>query len=261
MEVEERWFYPRWKRGVSSDGPDKRPLAEPYTYDQNPENGPEGWSKLDHQWKICNHGKLQSPIDLTRGRVSRVHDEAWKIHHKPAETVIMSRGHDIMVSWKGDAGKMMIDHTEFKLVQCHWHSPSEHTINRTRYDMELHMVHTSAQSQTAVIAVLYKLGRPNEFLTTLQNEIKTVGKEEKKLGIVDPRTIGFHTDKFYRYVGSLTAPPCTEGVIWTVVKKVNTVSMEQLAALREAVDDGFERNSRPVQDTNGRSVWLYETNV
>lgn len=73
-------------------------VAEPYTYDQNPENGPEGWSKLDHQWKICNHGKLQSPIDLTRGRVSRVHDEAWKIHHKPAVAVIMSRGHDIMVT-------------------------------------------------------------------------------------------------------------------------------------------------------------------
>ncbi|KAF8096133.1 hypothetical protein N665_0317s0039 [Sinapis alba] len=233
----------------------------PYTYDQNPDNGPKGWSKLDDQWKTCNNGKIQSPIDLTNARVSRAHDETWKTHHKPAEALIMSRGHDIMVSWNGDAGKMMIHHTEFKLVQCHWHSPSEHTVNGTRYDMELHMVHTSAEGQTAVIAVLYKLGRPNEFLTTLQNEIKTVGKEEKKIGIVDPRTIGFHTDKFYRYVGSLTSPPCTEGVIWTVVKRVNTVSMEQLAALRDAVDDGFERNSRPIQDTNGRSVWLYETNV
>lgn len=69
----------------------------PYTYDQNPDNGPKGWSKLDHQWKTCNNGKLQSPIDLTNARGSRVHSEAWKIHHKPAEAVIMSRRHDIMV--------------------------------------------------------------------------------------------------------------------------------------------------------------------
>ncbi|XP_033133962.1 alpha carbonic anhydrase 4-like [Brassica rapa] len=127
--------------------------------------------------------------------------------------------------------------------------------------MELHMVHTSAGGKTAVIGVLYKLGKPNEFLTRLLDGIKTVGKEERDLGIVDPRTIRFQTKKFYRYIGSLTVPPCTEGVIWTVVKRVNTISMEQIAALRSAVDDGYETNSRPVQERNGRSVWFYDPNV
>ncbi|KAG2318491.1 hypothetical protein Bca52824_011704 [Brassica carinata] len=182
--------------------------------------------------------------------------------YKPAPAVIVNRGHDVMVSWKGDAGKITIRRTEYKLVQCHWHSPSEHTINGTRYDMELHMVHTSAGGKIAVIGVLYKLGKPNEFLTRLLDGIKAVGKEEKDLGIVDPRTIKFQTKKFYRYIGSLTVPPCTEGVIWTVVKRVNTISMEQITALRSAVDDGYETNSRPVQekmeDRYGSTIQMFE---
>ncbi|CAG7898066.1 unnamed protein product [Brassica rapa] len=233
----------------------------PFTYERNPEKGPEGWGKINPHWKTCNTGKFQSPIDLTNARVSIIRDEAWRRQYKPAPAVIVNRGHDVMVSWKGDAGKITIRRTEYKLVQCHWHSPSEHTVNGTRYDMELHMVHTSAGGKTAVIGVLYKLGKPNEFLTRLLDGIKTVGKEERDLGIVDPRTIRFQTKKFYRYIGSLTVPPCTEGVIWTVVKRVNTISMEQIAALRSAVDDGYETNSRPVQERNGRSVWFYDPNV
>ncbi|ESQ29070.1 hypothetical protein EUTSA_v10023909mg [Eutrema salsugineum] len=232
-----------------------------FTYEQNPDKGPEGWSNVNPHWKVCSTGKFQSPIDLTNQRVSLLHDQAWKIEYKPAPAVILNRGHDIMVSWKGDAGKITIRDTEFKLVQCHWHSPSEHTINGTRYDMELHMVHTSAQGKTAVIGVLYRLGEPNEFLTKLLNGIKTVEKEEKNLGIVDPRTIRVENEKFYRYIGSLTVPPCTEGVIWTVVERVNTISKEQIAALRNAVDDGYETNSRPVQDLHGRLVWFYDPNV
>ncbi|CAN6818654.1 unnamed protein product [Brassica oleracea] len=232
-----------------------------FTYEKNPEKGPEGWGKINPHWKTCNIGKFQSPIDLTNTRVSIIRDEAWRRQYKPAPAVIVNRGHDVMVSWKGDAGKITIRRTEYKLVQCHWHSPSEHTVNGTRYDMELHMVHTSAGGKTVVIGVLYKLGKPNEFLTRLLDGIKTVGKEERDLGIVDPRTIRFQTKKFYRYIGSLTVPPCTEGVIWTVVKRVNTISMEQIAALRSAVDDGYETNSRPVQERNGRSVWFYDPNV
>ncbi|KAL1205343.1 Alpha carbonic anhydrase 4 [Cardamine amara subsp. amara] len=231
-----------------------------YTYKQKTDNGPAEWGKINPDWKVCNTGKIQSPIDLTNERVSLIHDQAWKREYKPAPAVIINRGHDIMASWKEDAGKMTIHQTDYKLVQCHWHSPSEHTINGTSYDLELHMVHTSAEGKTAVIGVLYKLGEPDEFLTKLLNGIKEVKKNEINVGLVDPRDIRFHT-KIYRYIGSLTAPPCTEGVIWNIVKRVNTVSMEQIAALKEAVDDGFETNARPVQDRHGRTVWFYDQNA
>ncbi|XP_010434246.1 PREDICTED: alpha carbonic anhydrase 4-like [Camelina sativa] len=230
-----------------------------YTYEQKTDKGPEGWGKINPDWKVCNTGKFQSPIDLTNERVSLVYDQAWKLDYKPAPAVIVNRGHDIMVSWKGDAGKVTIHQTDYKLVQCHWHTPSEHTINGTSYDLELHMVHTSAHGKNAVIGVLYKLGEPNEFIAKLLNGIKGVEKKEKDIGTVDPREVRFHS-KIYRYIGSFTAP-CTEGVIWTVLTKVNTVSMEQITALKEAVDDGFEANSRPVQDPHGRSVWFYNHNV
>ncbi|XP_023633820.1 alpha carbonic anhydrase 4 [Capsella rubella] len=233
---------------------------EIFTYKQKTDKGPEGWGKINPDWKVCNTGKLQSPIDLTNERVSLVHDQPWNMDYKPAPAVIVNRGHDIMVSWKEDAGKVTIHQTDYKLVQSHWHSPSEHTINGTRYDLELHMVHTSAQGKNAVIGLLYKLGEPNEFLAKLLDGIKGVEKKEKNIGMVDPREIKFHS-KIYRYMGSLTAPPCTEGVLWTVLTKVETVSMEQLTALKETVDDGFEANSRPIQDPHGRSIWFYDHNV
>ncbi|CAN8325444.1 unnamed protein product [Cochlearia groenlandica] len=233
----------------------------PFTYEKTTEKGPEGWGKINPKWKVCNVGKYQSPIDLSNERVSLIRDQAWTRQYKPAPAVIVNRGHDVMVSWKGDAGKIIIRRTEYKLVQCHWHSPSEHTVNGTRYEMELHMVHTTAKGKTAVIGVLYKIGKPNPFLAKLLKGIKELGKKEINIGIVDPRDIRFQTKKFYRYIGSLTVPPCTEGVIWTVVKRVNTISKEQISALRDAVHDGFETNSRPVQDPNGRSVWYYDPNV
>ncbi|KFK28694.1 hypothetical protein AALP_AA7G034200 [Arabis alpina] len=233
----------------------------PFTYEHT-EKGPEGWGKIDPHWRICNTGKFQSPIDLTNQRVSLINYGAWSRQYQPALASLKNRGHDIMVSWKGDAGKITIRQKEFKLVQCHWHSPSEHTVNGTRYDMELHMVHQSDRGKLAVIGVLFKLGQPNKFLTKLLNGIKAIGKEEINIGIVNPHDIiRFQTRKFYRYIGSLTVPPCTEGVIWTVVKRVNTISAEQIAALRNAVHDGFETNSRPVQNTHSRTVWYYDPNV
>ncbi|CAA7054595.1 unnamed protein product [Microthlaspi erraticum] len=198
----------------------------PFTYEKTTEKGPLGWGKINPKWKVCNTGRYQSPIDLTNARVSVIRDQAWTRQYKPAPAVIQNRGHDIMVSWKGGAGKVMIRRTAFKLVQCHWHTPSEHTVNGTSYDMELHMVHMSARGKLAVIAVLYKIGKPNAFLAKLLKGIKTVATEEKNVGILDPREIRFQTKKFYRYIGSLTVPPCTEGVIWTIVKRVNTISLE-----------------------------------
>ncbi|CAN6443516.1 unnamed protein product [Victoria cruziana] len=161
------------------------------------------------------------------------------------------------ISWNGDAGEIRINGTEYHLKACHWHSPSEHTINGTRYDLELHMVHESDQGQKSVVAILYRFGQHDEFLAMFMHAITTLGTSDEVIGFTNPSDIKFGTKKYYRYEGSLTTPPCTEGVIWNVIKKVRTASKSQIFALRGAVNKGFEKNSRPTQPLNGRTVRLY----
>ncbi|XP_059668386.1 alpha carbonic anhydrase 4-like [Cornus florida] len=235
----------------------------PFTYVEGTGKGPGEWSQIDPHWQVCDNGAMQSPIDLLDQRV-KVFPNLGKLKrdYKPAEATFKNRGHDITVAWKGDAGKIIINGTDYKLVQCHWHSPSEHTFNGTRYNLEQHIVHLSSNGGIAVVGITYKYGRPDPFLAKLLQHIhNSVHKEEIELGIVNPGDIKFGSRKYFRYIGSLTVPPCTEGVIWTIIKKVRTVSREQVRALRKAVDDGFEWNARPIQPLDGRPVLLYQPTV
>ncbi|KAG6638450.1 alpha carbonic anhydrase 4-like [Carya illinoinensis] len=229
-----------------------------FTYTEGTGKGPNNWSQIDPHWKACGHGKMQSPIDLLDRRV-QVFPALGKLKrdYKAAPAVARNRGHDITVVWKGDAGEININGTKYKLQQCHWHAPSEHTFNGSRYELELHIIHLSSNGEIAVVGIVYKYGHPDPFLSELFHHIKSVGEEDKDLGIVNPGLIKFGSRKYYRYIGSLTVPPCTEGVIWTMVKKVRTVSREQVAALREAVHDGFEANARPTQQSDSIAVEFY----
>lgn len=235
-----------------------------FDYTKDSKIGPSHWGKIKKEWATCNDGKMQSPIDMSSHRV-RVVPKLGKLkrHYKPHNATIKNRGHDIEVKWKEDAGSININGTEFFLHQCHWHAPSEHTINGRRYDLELHMVHESAKvngkSKIAVIGLMYKIGRPDRVLSKLSKYIKTMvdNEVERSIGVFDPSEIKLGGKKYYRYIGSLTVPPCTEGVIWTINKKIRSVSRGQLELLREAVHDHAEKNARPVQLLNRREIQLY----
>ncbi|KAI5682809.1 hypothetical protein M9H77_04037 [Catharanthus roseus] len=234
------------------------PLDEnSFTYENETDNGPAKWGHIDPNWQVCETGKLQSPIDLLDQRV-QVFPKLGKLKrlYKPAPAVLKNRGHDISVMWKGDAGRIVINGTDYKLSQCHWHSPSEHTVNGTRYNLELHLVHKNSYGQLAVIGILYKLGHPDTFLAELLRHV-TTAHGEIELGVVSPGEIKFGSRKYYRYIGSLTVPPCTEGVLWTILNKVRTVSREQIRTMRDVVHDGFEANARPIQRQNGRPIYFY----
>ncbi|XP_073273584.1 alpha carbonic anhydrase 4-like [Primulina huaijiensis] len=231
----------------------------PFNYLGRDKKGPKNWGHLNPKWKVCETGKLQSPIDLLDDRVTVLPRlRSSRRNYKPAPAILRNRGHDISVVWKGDAGGIKIHDVEYKLLQVHWHTPSEHTLNGTRFDMELHLVHNNSRGDIAVVGILYKLGRGDAFLEKFVKNFKSVTEEGISLGVVDPWRIKFGGRKYFRYLGSLTIPPCTEGVLWTVLKKVRTVSKDQIQALRDAVDDGFEWNSRPTQELEGRNVYLYE---
>ncbi|CAI8583855.1 unnamed protein product [Vicia faba] len=141
-----------------------------FDYIKESKKGPSHWGELKKEWATCKNGVMQSPIDMSSNivRVVPKLDELKK-NYKPQNAIIRNRGHDIQLKWQGDAGSININATEFFLRQMHWHSPSEHTINGQRYDMELHMVHESlkinGKSKIAVVGLLYKIGGPDPLLT------------------------------------------------------------------------------------------------
>ncbi|WZZ39600.1 hypothetical protein YC2023_035859 [Brassica napus] len=233
-----------------------------FSYERNQENGPEKWGKLKPEWKMCGKGEMQSPIDLLHKRVRIVsHLGRLTRDYKPANATLRNRGHDMMVRFEEGPGSIKINNIEYQLHQLHWHSPSEHTINGRRFALELHMVHESANGSLAVVTVLYKIGRPDSFLSLLENKLCAItdhNEAEVNIGMIDPKDIKFGSRKYYRYIGSLTIPPCTQNVIWTVIKKVRTVARHQVKLLRVAVHDYSDTNARPVQPTNKRPVKLYK---
>ncbi|XVF75742.1 hypothetical protein PTKIN_Ptkin13bG0211500 [Pterospermum kingtungense] len=234
--------------------------GDEFNYDEGSGKGASSWGSLKPEWQSCGTGKLQSPIDIPVGSISvspTLGDLQRTYVSSPA--VLKNRGHDIAVFWKGDAGKININGTDYKLIQCHWHSPSEHTFNGTRHALEIHIVHQNAQKHIAVVAMAFQIGRADSFLSSLLSSIKGVGAgEEKDLGNVNPVDIGFVGRKYYRYIGSLTSPPCTEGIVWTVFEQVKQASTEQIQALKDGLAEWFKENSRPTQSLCGRPVLFYD---
>ncbi|KAL6900834.1 hypothetical protein ACP4OV_005510 [Aristida adscensionis] len=234
---------------------------EEFSYVRGEKIGPEHWGAIKREWSACGKGRMQSPIDLSHERVSLVRSLGFLNHsYRAAEASIVNRGHDIMVRFEGDAGSLVINGTAYQLRQLHWHSPTEHTVDGRRYDMELHMVHQSAEKKIAVIGILYEIGRHDAFLRKMEPVIKRMSKRrdrEERVGAVDPRGARGGASVYYRYMGSLTTPPCTEGIIWTIVKQVRTVSKYQLELLRDAVHDNMKKNARPVQEVNHRGIGIF----
>ncbi|CAH2060311.1 unnamed protein product [Thlaspi arvense] len=232
-----------------------------FSYERNKENGPHKWGNLKPEWKMCGKGEMQSPIDLMDERVRVVsHLGRLTRNYKPSNATLKNRGHDMMLRFKEGPGSIKINGTEYQLLQLHWHSPSEHTINGKRFALELHMVHESITGRMAVVTVLYNIGRPDSFLSLLESKLLVItdqNEAEKNIGMIDPKKIEIGSREYYRYIGSLTTPPCTQNVTWTIVKKVRTVTKNQVSLLRVAVHDDSNTNARPIQPTNKRMVKLY----
>ncbi|XP_017241284.1 alpha carbonic anhydrase 7 [Daucus carota subsp. sativus] len=237
-----------------------------FDYSKTSGKGPAFWGTLKTEWATCGTGKLQSPVDLTVNGVVDVVPQLETVtrRYKPCtNTMLTNKGTSIELEWV-DGGGIFIKGKEYNLTNTHWHSPSEHTLNGNRFDLELHAVHADDEQPQnfAVISILYKIGHsPDPFLAKLERNISAFIADESvkeiERGVLDPTDIGISGREFYRYQGSLTTPPCTERVVWTVEEQIKTVSADQVELLQEAVDDNSEMNARPLQQLNGRDVRLY----
>ncbi|KAH6814033.1 alpha carbonic anhydrase 7, partial [Perilla frutescens var. frutescens] len=194
-----------------------------FSYNESSRIGPSHWGGIRPEWRACNSGRMQSPIDLLHQRVQTVSNLGrLDRNYKPANATFINRGHSIMLKWRNDAGHMKINGSMFHLKQCHWHSPSEHSLDGTKFDLEIHLVHVSDDNRTAVIGIMYKIGHPDSSLSMLTRDFEALAETrqvEKYIGIIDPNFIKFGSKKYYRYTGSLTTPPCTQNIIWTIETK------------------------------------------
>ncbi|WCJ34305.1 alpha carbonic anhydrase 1 [Euphorbia peplus] len=228
--------------------------------------GKEGPGEWGRTFKTCSHGKFQSPINI----ITKQSVPAKSVHpiftvYKPAFAYLVDNGFNIGVKYNSEHAEVKIDGKLYIMKLMHWHSPSEHRINGVQYPLELHIVHEAADHSRAVVAILYKFGPPDPFIASLNPKLakmhtmvrKNGGSPQVSLGMLNTKFLGNITGHYYRYLGSLTTPPCTEPVIWTVLSKLRSVSKEQVAAIRSPLTSHFRHNCRPVQPLHGRTVKIY----
>ncbi|KAG6580627.1 Alpha carbonic anhydrase 7, partial [Cucurbita argyrosperma subsp. sororia] len=232
-----------------------------FSYDPCSDRGPKHWGELNMDWGMCKNGKLQSPISLSKWTADLNQGLGdLRRRHRPANAYLKNDGHEIVVDWDGnDAGSIKIKNIDYQLVNYHWHHPSEHTQDGKTFPLELHMVHiNNVTKNIAVIGILYEYGPLDPFIYMLERDIQNLDIDGgvEFLGQVDPRDVKLGGRKYFRYMGSLTTPPCTEGVTWTVMDKVQTVAPYQVRLLKRALVE--EKNARPLQKINGRDVSYFD---
>lgn len=214
------------------------------------EGGPEHWGTLKPEFALCGSGMSQSPIDIDKTYKTTL--DTIEFSYKETPLRIINNGHSIQVNYE-PGSFITVDGERYELLQFHFHAPSEHTVKGKFYDMELHLVHKNERNELAVVGVFIKKGKPNKIIQVLWDNIpKEINKENVVSGIfVNSSGLLPKDSRYYHYFGSLTTPPCSEGVNWSVLKTSIEVSEAQIEKFRTVM--GVD-NNRPVLPLNKRFV-------
>jgi carbonic anhydrase len=212
-------------------------------------SGVQQWHKLSKDFAACAEGKRQSPIDIREG--VRVQLEPIKFNYQASPLRILNNGHTVQVAYQ-PGSSIVIGDVSYELVQFHFHHPAEERVNGRQYDMVAHLVHKSKDDRLAVVAVLLFAGEENEFIKTLWNYLPLdVGLEENLASVmIDVKQLLPKLRGYYTYMGSLTTPPCTEGVRWIVMRTPVQMSRTQVTTFSRL----YQMNARPLQASNGRLI-------
>lgn len=213
------------------------------------EAGTDNWGAIRPEFAACAEGRQQSPIDIRDG--ARLELEPIEFSYAPGPLRIVDNGHTVQVNV--EAGRyIVVTGRRYDLKQFHFHKPAEERIDGRSYDMVAHLVHKDVDGRIAMVAVLFEGGGENAFIRKLwpylplergiETYLPEVRLELDKL-LPEGRT-------YYTYMGSLTTPPCSEGVLWIVMKNPVGISVEQVAVFSRL----YQMNARPVQATNGRFI-------
>jgi carbonic anhydrase len=227
-------------------------------------DGPEHWGSLDPSFAACDQGAEQSPIDLSPTVLRDDRNVALRnlppidFRYDAVPFVAHNNGHTVEVRPDG-GGAIRIGGRRFDLQQLHFHAPAEHTLEGgAEFPIEMHLVHRAASGHLAVIGVLIRRGAANETLQPVWDDLPAqAGEEVAPAALLELPDLLPADRRSYRYDGSLTTPPCTEGVLWHVLREPIEMSNEQIDAFTDVLAASCcRRNHRPVQDLGGRRVVL-----
>jgi carbonic anhydrase len=223
------------------------PWRTPWTYD-----GAAHWSDLDPEYAACN-GKEQSPIDIRSTEKAELPALRFESKSTPLRYVINNR-HTIRVNYHpGNGNFLLVGDTRYQLTQFHFHHPSEEYIRgKPPYDMTVHIMYQASDGKVAGVTVFVKPGSANSTIQRIWKHVpKTEGQEEVAGVDINPgELLPTDTAAYFMYTGSLTAPPCTEGVTWFVLKTPIDLSAEQMDAFAKL----YPNDARPLQPLNRRVV-------
>jgi carbonic anhydrase len=212
------------------------------------EGGPAEWGKLKADYSTCSSGKRQSPIDI-RGGI-KVELEPIKFNYRPTGFNVLDNGHTVQANL-GYGNSIEVAGRRYDLVQFHFHRPSEERINGRQFDMVAHLVHKDPEGRLAVVAVLMDQGKQHPMVQLVWNSMPLEKNEEMQSPVpIDMNMMLPDDRRYYTYMGSLTTPPCSEGVLWLVLKQPAQLSADQLAVFTRL----YPMNARPIQQASGRMV-------
>ncbi len=213
--------------------------------------GPSMWGDLKEEYALCKNGKSQSPVDLKWHHPKK--NNSLKINFKEGNYKVIDSGHTVQFNFE-PGNLMSIKGEKYSLIQMHFHMSSEHTFSGQQYPLEAHFVHKTDKGQLAVIAVLFKEGAANPVIDSLWKQIPhNKYKEVSASDNFNPESLLPSSHTFYTYQGSLTIPPCNEGVTWLVMNTPVEISKDQLNQFELL----YPKNFRPVQELNGRKLENY----
>jgi carbonic anhydrase len=213
--------------------------------------GPMVWGKLDPAYHACAKGHEQSPIDIRHAHLNAALHPI-RFHFIAGPVTLENTGHTVEVH-VNPGSSMVADGVRYELVQFHFHHPGEEAVKGALPDMNIHLVFKSAEGKLAVVAVRLNEDRgfPNPTLATLWEHLPaTAGATEKVTDVVDPGGLLPTSRSYWTYTGSLTAPPCTEGVRWFIFEQEVSISRNQLQTFGKL----YPFNARPLQEPHDRRI-------
>ncbi|QWD78390.1 carbonic anhydrase [Polynucleobacter sp. MWH-Svant-W18] len=210
--------------------------------------GPDNWGNLSQEFATCKVGQQQAPIDIPTMSATKA-TAPIKTNYKASAGEIINNGHTIQVALS-DAGGANLSGVDYKFLQTHFHAPGEEKVDGKSYPFNAHLVHQSADGKLAVIGVFFKEGAENPVFKEVFAQMPDKEGKVALKGKIDPAGLLPKSLAYYSYAGSLTTPPCSEGVTFYILKTPMEMSKAQLEQFKKL----YPMNARPTFPLNGRKI-------